>query len=214
MSKPRVCVKICGVKQAADVIAAARAGADAVGLNFFPPSPRYIGSLAKAARLLKAAAWPRKLLWAGVFVNPQIAEVLSAVETLALDIVQLHGEESPDWVAALKKQLSGKAIWKAVRVSKKRDLAVLAEYHCDAWLIDAKAAKKRGGTGKTFDWAILKDMQRPVPLVLSGGLNPHNVAAAIRAVKPDWVDVASGVESSPGVKDAKLIDAFVRAARG
>ncbi|MFH0938550.1 MAG: phosphoribosylanthranilate isomerase [Planctomycetota bacterium] len=206
-------IKICGVKCPADVFVATQAGATAVGINLVPESLRWIGGVNAAHRLIMDSKATDKLLWAGVFVNPDLVELVRITTILRLQIVQLHGEETPDFVLALKRRLpKNVAIWKAMRVASADDLEPLKTYQCDAWLVDAKVAGTRGGSGKTFDWSILQRMQRSVPLVLSGGLNPTNVAQAIHVVAPDWVDVASGVESTPGVKDAALIAAFVRAA--
>jgi phosphoribosylanthranilate isomerase len=206
-------VKICGATRVVDFIAAERAGADAVGLNFFPPSPRCVGSLADAVTLMKHVSLPRRLLLAGVFVNPAVGEVLEMAEALNLDIVQLHGEETPLFVANLKRRLKEREVWKALRVSSKRDLALMEEYAPDAFLLDAKVEGQFGGTGQAFDWNILQGVSRTRPLVLSGGLNPRNVAAAVRAVVPDWVDAASGVEAAPGLKESRLINDFIKAVR-
>ena len=206
--------KICGVTRAEDARAAARAGAHALGLNFAPESPRYAGGLESACALVKQArtGGMKKVLWAGVFVNPGLEEVLRAVQAIGLRIVQLHGEEPPAFVAQLKRRLNTQvAVWKAFRVGAARDLEALSRYACDAWLVDAKCGPVRGGSGKTFDWDILEAVPRSKPLVLAGGLNPENVREAVRRVKPEWVDTASGVETAPGIKDAKLIERFIHA---
>jgi phosphoribosylanthranilate isomerase len=205
--QPRI--KICGVSRHMDVLAAARAGAHAIGLNFVPESPRYIGGLERAQELRAAPG----LLWVGVFVHPPLHTVLSLVEALRLDVVQLHGEERPEYVGRLRRRLAANvAVWKAIRVAAPGDLEAAKDYPCDAWLIDAKVAGVRGGSGQTFDWGLLQGFARTKPLVLSGGLNPANVAEAVREVRPDWVDAASGVESAPGIKDAELMRRFVEAA--
>ena len=204
-------VKICGVTRAEDARAAARAGAHALGLNFAAESPRFAGSLERARALVEQAATGGQVLWAGVFVNSGLEEVLGAVRAVGLQIVQLHGEEPPAWVEQLKRRLGAQAaVWKACRVATEKDLEALPRYACDAWLVDAKCDPVRGGSGKTFDWDILKNVPRTTPLVLAGGLNPENVREAVRRVKPDWVDTASGVETAPGIKDASLIERFVR----
>ncbi len=205
-------VKICGVKRIEDAQAAGRLGANALGLNFAPESPRYIGGIAAARQLIDAAQAPSTLQWAGVFVNPPLESVCECVERLGLSIVQLHGEETPDDVANVRRKLpAGVALWKAVRVASVADLNALDRYVCDAWVLDSKVAGVRGGSGQRFDWSILKDIPRTRPIVLSGGLTPDNVAESIRTVKPDWVDTASGVELAPGVKDESKMSAFIRA---
>ncbi|MCY3021742.1 MAG: phosphoribosylanthranilate isomerase [Planctomycetota bacterium] len=208
-------VKICGVTRAEDARAAALAGANAIGINFVAASPRSIGGLQHARALVQQSRLGRRVRWAGVFVNPTVDEALGAVAALGLRIVQLHGEETPAFVRQLKRRLGARvAVWKAFRVATEGDLEALQQYDCDAWLVDAKCRAVRGGSGRTFDWAILKALKRTTSLVLAGGLNPGNVREAVRRVRPDWVDTASGVESAPGVKDAALIERFIRAARG
>ncbi|MGD0088608.1 MAG: phosphoribosylanthranilate isomerase [Planctomycetota bacterium] len=211
-------IKICGITRAEDACAAARAGAHALGLNFAPESPRFAGGIERARQLVAQAGsaahqcGPGGILWAGVFVNPSVDEVLGAVRALGLQVVQLHGEEPAALAAQLKQRLGAQAaVWKAFRVGAEKDLAELQSYTCDAWLVDAKCSAVRGGSGQVFDWEILKALPRTRPLVLAGGLNPENVREAVRRVKPDWVDTASGVEAAPGVKDRRLIERFVRA---
>ena len=205
-------VKICGITRADDARAAAEAGAHALGLNFVPESARYIGGVPEARALVDEADAPEELWWAGVFVNPEAAAVLEAVRVLGLQVVQLHGEETPAFVRELKQKLPRQvALWKAQRVSGPQDLAALEEYTCDGWLVDAKVSGIRGGSGQTFDWSILRGLRRRGPFILSGGLTPDNVGAAIHEVAPDWVDVASGVESAPGIKDRPLMEKFMQA---
>ena len=198
--------------RAEDARAAARAGAHALGLNFAPESPRFVGGLERARTLVEQARTGGQVLWAGVFVNPDLEEVLRAVRVIGLRVVQLHGEEPAALVAQLKQRLGAQAaVWKAFRVGGARDLEALPRYACDAWVLDTKSGHVRGGSGKTFDWDILRMVPRSKPLVLAGGLNPENVCEAVRRVKPDWVDTASGVESAPGIKDPRLVECFVRA---
>jgi len=207
-------IKICGIKRLQDARAAVKAGASAIGLNFVPESPRFIGSLADALHLLDEAAVRHAVRWAGVFVNPTHGQVFEAVEKLDLDIVQLHGDEDPRYVATLRRELARTVqIWKAVRVATAGDLASVPECNCDAWVVDSKVAGMHGGSGQTFDWSLLKNFRRSKPLVLSGGLNPANVGDAVKQVRAEWFDVASGVESSPGAKDAALMERFIRAAK-
>lgn len=209
-----VLVKICGITRPEDAQAAYAAGAGAIGLNFAPESPRFLGDFMAARRLLDEAETRGRIACAGVFVNPTVADVFEAIAVVGLDIIQLHGEETPEFVRELR-NISGRVpIWKASRVSTAADLDMLYSYECDVWLIDAKAAGMRGGSGQTFNWRILDALKREKPVVLAGGMNPGNVAQAIQEANPDWVDVASGVESAPGVKDHDLIRAFMQAVQG
>ncbi len=210
--------KICGIKTHEAARAAIDAGAHAIGLNFVSKSVRYIGGLEAAEHLVSAVRRePKKhahaIHWVGVFVNPPAAEVLECASALALNAIQLHGEETPEFIQELRKRLPlGVQIWKALRVATRNDLRSAFEFGCDAIVLDAKVAGVHGGSGKTFDWSILSGWEFGAPLILSGGLTPENVAAAIQSVHPDVVDVASGVESAPGVKDAQLIRDFINAA--
>lgn len=211
---PAVKVKICGLTRPEDARAAAQAGADAIGINFVRESPRWIQDLSRARTVARAARGSGCTVCAGVFANSTTDEVLRAVEEAGLRIVQLHGDETPEIAAQLKARVGPRiAVWKAVRIATAADLAALSGYPCDAWLLDAKCAGVRGGSGRTFDWDLLKGVQRVKPLVLAGGLNPDNVQEAVRRVRPEWVDAASGVESAPGVKDALLVARFIRASR-
>src|SRR5579862_3869289 len=188
---PSAKIKICGIKRLRDVSAAVEAGAHAIGLNFVKSSPRYI-DLQSARELIQKSNAP-KMKWCGVFVNAPADEIVRAVE-IGLAIVQLHGDEDSKFVSALRTAFGSRvSIWKALRVSRKEDLIAMNDCDPDAWLIDSKVAGLRGGSGQTFDWSLLAGIPRSKPLILSGGLNPGNVADAIRTVSPDWVDVASGV---------------------
>jgi len=206
-------VKICGVTRAQDACAALDAGASAVGLNFAPESPRYL-TLERAAEIVGTCETRghANVLWAGIFINADMNTILSHASSLKLKIIQLHGDETQDLARALKQKLPlGTQIWKAFCISSADDLQQLWTDGCDAWLLDAKAPGVRGGSGQTFDWKMLSTWKRSKPLVLAGGLHPGNVRNAIETVRPDWVDVASGVESAPGIKDAELIKRFVEA---
>lgn len=210
-------VKICGITSLSDAVAASSAGADALGLNFYPASPRYIAPEA-AAKI--SAALPAHVTRVGLFVNESpgtIAELRSAV---GLDMVQLHGDESPEVVAAL----SGVPVIKAFRAASDDFPRIEAfvqgcldlEAPLAAILIDACVPGAYGGTGQKADWNLasrLRQLLAPLPLILAGGLVPENVADAIAAVQPHGVDTASGVEASPGVKDAARVARFVTAAR-
>src|SRR5436190_388894 len=201
-------VKICGITNRADAEAACAAGADALGFNFYKRSPRYIEPL--AAREIIARVPPTVLTF-GVFVNEdepaRVAQIASAARVAG---VQLHGDESPDYCAAL-------ADWhviKALRVGPQYVPEEAARYRTHAILLDAYSPRAHGGTGLVFDWAQAQRTRALVPrLFLAGGLTPENVAAAIAAVEPFAVDVCSGVESAPGVKDVAKMRAFLAAAR-
>ena len=204
-------IKICGVTQACDAKAAAQAGVHALGLNFAPESPRYLCPH-RAEDLLNECAELAGISWAGVFVNAPLHEILATAAELKLNIVQLHGEEGHQYVGRLRRRLDPAVmVWKAVRVSRLSDLDEAKYYNCDALLIDAKVPGVRGGSGQPFDWTLLQNFERRLPLVLSGGLRPENVEDAIRAVQPEWVDTASGVETLPGIKDAEAMRRFVAA---
>ncbi|MBP7826180.1 MAG: phosphoribosylanthranilate isomerase [Verrucomicrobia bacterium] len=199
-------VKICGLTRVADARAAVAAGADMIGLMFYPGSPRAI-SLAQAAAI--AAALSPEVIPVGVFVNPASALVKEAIAAGALKALQFHGDEPPDFCTQF-----GLMSIKAFRVRDANSLRVLPEYPTDAWLLDAYTPGSRGGTGEMFNWDLARAAQvHGRPLFLAGGLTPDNVAAAVRRVRPFAVDVSSGVESAPGLKDAEKIRAFVRAAK-
>jgi phosphoribosylanthranilate isomerase len=210
-------IKICGVTQPDDAARVAAAGVDFIGLNFWPTSKRYLSperapQVAVAARASSSSAGSVQLV--GVFVNAPQGEIAAIARDVALDVIQVHGDESPDDVAAIARA-TGLAVWKALAAAGPGDLAHLDAWPVDAILLDAPAAG-RGGAGKTFDWTLARDARRDNParkLVIAGGLGPHNVGAAIEAVDPWAVDVASGVESAPGIKDPAKVAAFVAAVR-
>lgn len=209
-------IKICGLTRAIDVRAAVEAGADAIGLNFYGKSQRAV-TLEQAKEL--AAYCPAGVAKVGVFVNMAAADIRRIASQVPLDAVQLHGDESPE----IMRELSGLAVIRAIRPaadewSKWREQigAFCANGKLAGVLVDAPSLSAFGGTGQTADWQAVAehgDAWRELPLVLAGGLKPENVAAAIRAVRPQAVDTASGVESSSGIKDAPLIRAFVANAR-
>jgi len=206
-------IKICGVTRAADAARVAAAGAEFLGLNFWPSSRRYL-AIERAPAVAAAARGAGAVQLVGVFVNAALAEIVAAVHAAGLEVVQLHGDETPDDAAAIARA-TGRAVWKALAVAGPDDLAGLERWPADALLFDAPAAG-RGGAGKVFDWSLALGARRRYPerrLVLAGGLTPHNVAAAIAAVAPWAVDVASGVESAPGIKDPGKLAAFIAAIR-
>lgn len=209
-------VKICGLTQEADVIACATGGASYVGFNFFPPSPRYVAP--DLARDLALAA-PVGLAKVALVVDADDAALDAILHHVPLDMIQLHGHETPDRVAILRARY-GLPVMKAIGIADASDLAQIDLFAAvaDQLLIDAKPPRDAvlpGGNGLTFDWRLLAGRKFWTrPWMLAGGLTCANVAEAVRRTGATQVDVASGVERSPGVKDAALIAAFVRAARG
>ena len=208
-------VKICGLSTPGALDAALTAGADMVGFVFFPKSPRFVDF--ETARLLGAQARGRVRIVA-LTVDPDDALLAQIVEALDPDLLQLHGKESPERVADIAARF-GRPTVKAIGVAAPDDLAVAAAYDgaADYLLIDAKAPKGAvlpGGNGLPFDWRLARDFAPKRPWLLSGGLDAGNVALAIRATGARGVDVSSGVESAPGVKDEIKIAAFLAAARG
>ena len=203
-------VKICGMTRAEDIQAAARANADAIGLVFYPPSPRAI-SAALATELV--AATPPFVTTVGLFVNPEAEHIDQVCSELDLDLLQFHGDESAEDCALLA---AGMRWIKALRMRPEMNVLAEMESYAAAGasgvLLDAYQPGVPGGTGSTFDWSRVPS-ERPVPLILAGGLTPENVVAAIEAVQPWAVDVSGGVEAAPGKKDAAAIERFVAATR-
>ncbi len=203
-------VKFCGITNLDDAAEAVRLGAWAIGLIHWEQSVRSVDP-AVAAEI--AAAFRRKLEVVGVFVNPTLAEVTRAVEDEQLSMVQLNGEEGASFCAEVARR-SGVKVIKAVHVASAADIHGADAYRSvDFHLFDRRADGLPGGTGKTFDWELLRGHRSEVPAILAGGLNPDNVAEAARIVQPYAVDVASGVEASPGVKDHAKMAAFFEAAQ-
>lgn len=203
-------VKICGITNLADALLAAELGADMLGFNFFCGSRRFIGE--RASHITKGL--PDSVRKVGIFVNQEITEIAEAVKTVGLDMVQLHGEETPDFVAELSCHISAKMI-KAFRVGSGFDTSSVKDYPVEYVLLDSLSMTgDRGGTGESFDWKIANSLSvSSTVLFLAGGLNPLNVAEAVRQVVPFAVDVASGVESKPGIKDPEKMAAFIRNAK-
>lgn len=198
-------VKICGVTNAADARAVAESGADAIGFNFWPKSKRWVepGVAAELARDL-----PAFVSRVGVFVDEERGRIEEIAAQVGLDVIQLHGGETP----ALATSLSRRVV-RGIRARSEADLAGVEAYRASAVLIDAYVPDAPGGTGLRADWELARAAARRYPVILAGGLDPSNVAAAVRAVEPYAVDVASGVERAPGVKDPEKIRAFVERAR-
>ncbi|MBP7241157.1 phosphoribosylanthranilate isomerase [Amaricoccus sp.] len=206
-------VKICGLRSRGDLAAAAEAGATWGGLVFYPPSPRHV-SLADARWI--AAGRPEGLQLVALTVDATDAEIEAILEALPVDMLQLHGAESPERVAEVRARF-GLPVMKAVGVAEEGDLDGLAAYAevVDMVLVDARppeGAELPGGNGVAFDWRLIRDMEWPAPWVLAGGLTPENVADAIRLTGAERVDVSSGVEKARGIKDRARMEAFVRAA--
>jgi phosphoribosylanthranilate isomerase len=198
--------KICGITRVEDALAAAAAGADAIGLVFVAKSPRHV-TPAQAAEI--GSALPPFVTRVALFVNPDPAQVEAVLRQARPDVLQFHGEESPAFCRSF-----GAPYMKAARVKPGVDLLQFAALYADAQglLLDAWSEGAHGGTGERFDWALIPpDLPRPV--ILAGGLHPGNVAEAVRAVRPWAVDVSSGVEAAKGIKDAAKIAAFIKEVR-
>ena len=207
-------VKICGLTATPTLDVALSAGADYVGLVFFPKSPRHL-DVTTAASLAAVARGRAEIV--ALLVDPDDATLNSVMEAVAPDIIQLHGRETPDRVAQVA-NLAKRPVMKAISVGSEHDALKALEYRlaADLILFDAKPppdAALPGGNGVTFDWTLLAGVKDRVPYMLSGGLTPDNVSAAIAATGAHTVDVSSGVESAPGVKDPELIRRFLRAAK-
>jgi len=207
-------VKICGLSTRETLDAALDAGADMVGFVFFPPSPRHL-ALNVARRLGQAVK--RRAVKVALTVDADDATFAGIVEVLNPDILQLHGHETPTRVADVKRKFS-REVMKALPVERPGDLAVLPDYArvADRMLFDArppKGATRPGGLGAAFDWRLLEHLDLKLPFMVSGGLHAGNVAEALRLTRAGGVDVSSGVERTPGVKDIDIIRDFIRAAR-
>ena len=202
-------VKICGVTRPEDAVAAIEAGADMIGINLWPFSKRNVcvDDARNLARTARAAAAGVDIV--GVFVNQEAEEIADIADVIGLDYVQLHGDESPEFCANL-----AVPVMKAIAVASAADIVRLAAYPVAAVVLDTPSPCY-GGSGMTFDWSLAVAATRgALPIVLAGGLTPDNVAAAVSEVAPFAVDVASGVESAPGIKDVELMRRFVAAAKG
>jgi phosphoribosylanthranilate isomerase len=203
-------VKICGITRPEDAEQAAALGAWAIGFVLWPGSKR-AADPAVAAGIARALR--RRVETVGVFVNPTLDEVVHAVEGIGLAHVQLHGDEGPSFCTAVAERTGARVI-KALRVGSGADIRAAERYHTDLHLLDAAAGAAYGGTGRTWDWDLVAQRRSKIPLILSGGLTPENVAEAVAAVRPWAVDVSSGVEAAPGVKDPAKVEAFFAAAQG
>lgn len=197
-------IKICGITNEADAAAAVRAGADALGFIFYVGSPRYVAP-EKVASIV--AGLPPFVVSVGVFVNAAVDEVKGTFETAGIQVAQLHGDEPPGFCRELDRP-----VIKVFRVKDETWKSAAAAYPVGAVLLDTFAEDRYGGTGAAFDWRLVEGS--PHRVILSGGLNPDNVAGAVRTVRPYGVDASSGVERAPGSKDHGRIRAFVEAAKG
>lgn len=199
-------VKICGITRPEDALAAARAGAHAIGLVFYAKSPRHI-TPARAAAIIRVL--PPFVTTVGLFVDATAEEVRATLAEAPVGLLQFHGDETPAFCRQFKRPYV-----KAVRVKAGVDLLQYAQdYHdAKALLLDAYVEGLHGGSGAAFDWSLIP-RGLPLPVILSGGLTPENVAEAVRRVRPSAVDVSSGVESSKGIKDAQKIAAFIKGVR-
>lgn len=202
-------LKVCGITRLEDARHAAEAGAWALGVILWPGSPRAC-PLPEAERI--ATALRRRVEIAGVFVNAPLDEVAAVADGVGLTMVQLHGDEGPAYCGEVARRTGAKVI-KARRIATAADVTALGAFHTDFHLADTHRPGARGGTGETFDWALLRGRRPSAPLILSGGLRPENVGDAIATVRPFAVDVASGTEARPGVKDPAKVEAFAAAVR-
>jgi phosphoribosylanthranilate isomerase len=201
-------VKVCGITNPADARMAAEAGADAAGF-IFAESPRLVS--AEEARRISIAL-PENVLKVGVFVNAPPEEVLRVAAQAGLDMAQLHGDETPETVAAVR--AGGLPVMKALRVRNAHDLADVERFDADLFLLDAYSAKARGGTGERFDWGGAKALTGRGNIVVSGGLAPENVREALDFFEPYGVDASSSLEDEPGKKNQESVRRFIVAAKG
>ena len=199
-------IKICGIKTIAEALAAMHAGADMIGFNFYPKSPRYV-EVGMCRNIMSVIRQHGRVTCVGVFVNASIGTIHATMETLGLNLAQLHGDETPEMLNAL----GGKA-FKAFR-GIPETIDGFERDDCPAFLVDASVKGLYGGSGVIADWNGAAKLAKKYPFLLAGGLTPENVAEAVKQVRPWGVDVASGVESAPGVKDMNKVNAFIDAVR-
>ena len=199
-------VKICGITRAEDARAAADAGADMIGLNFWPGTPRFV-PLDRAREIADAVRGRVEIV--ALFVDAGRDEVVRTAEQLGTQSVQLHGSETAEFAESL----GGLRIIKAFHISREADVKRLDGFPAFAYLLDARVEGVPGGTGRTIDWEVARKAARYGRILLAGGLTPDNVGEAVRTARPWGVDTASGVEQSPGVKDKGKIELFLRRAR-
>ena len=199
-------VKICGITNIEDALQAVAAGADALGFVFHPPSPRCV-TPDQAGAIIREL--PPFIQTVGLFVNTDLALVNETADRCGLDLVQLHGDEPPEYCTGVQRR-----VLKAFRVRDEASLEPVRQYRVAGFLLDAWSPESYGGTGRTFNWEVAAEVKRYGPLVLAGGLTPENVRQAVELVKPYAVDVSSGVEAAPGKKDPDKVREFIRQAKG
>ncbi len=199
-------IKFCGMTRLSDALVAAENGANALGFIFYPRSPRYLPP-EKARELIRRL--PPEVIRVGVFVNEAVEKVKEIYHICGLDLVQLHGDENPDYC----RRFPAPMLIRAVSPRNGADLAVLNRYSCRAFLLDRREGTLYGGTGGISNWELGRRIRERFPLILAGGLNPENVMTAIENVLPHAVDINSGVESAPGIKDPEKIRAVLAAVR-
>ncbi len=204
----RTRVKICGITRTQDIKSVVDAGADAIGFVFFPPSPRNV-SVELAQELVKYV--PAYVQTVGLFVNASSEEILEVLKTVSLDVIQFHGDETPEQCQKIAK-LTGRRWYKAIQVKPDLDvISTIKQYQqvgASAMLLDAWHPELKGGTGHSFDWSQFPQLD--IPLILAGGLKPENIENAIKTTKAYAVDVSGGVESAKGIKDQQLIEQFMQ----
>ncbi|WP_129125578.1 phosphoribosylanthranilate isomerase [Geomonas oryzae] len=198
-------VKICGITSVDDALLAVDAGADALGFVFFEKSPRHVTPDVAAGIIAKL---PPLVQVVGLFVNADPDVVNRTADHCGLDIIQLHGEESPEFCRLVRRR-----VMKAFRVRGPESLVPLPEFHVAAYLLDAYSPNAYGGTGEVFDWECAIAAKEHGPIVLAGGLTPDNISAAVTQVRPYAVDVSSGVEAAPGKKDPDKVRRFIQLAK-
>lgn len=199
-------VKICGITNLDDALQAIDAGADALGFVFYDLSPRCI-VYKTAERIIRKL--PPFVIPVGVFVNSSADYINTAVDSCGIQIVQLHGDETPGFCKGIRHK-----IVKAFRIRDISSLEMIGKYHVSGYLLDAYVAGTYGGTGLTFNWETARIARQLGPIILAGGLNPGNVRQAVETVEPYGIDVSSGVEASPGKKDHAKVTEFIRQAKG
>lgn len=202
-------IKICGLTVAEEAAECGRLGADVVGLVFFPPSPRHV-EMDQAADI--AAALPAHVLSAGVFVDPDWELLEKAVARCRLGIVQLHGNESPDFVTRVRRELR-LIVWKGLFADKSPLMSAAGIYRPDAYLVECGKGPLPGGNAMVWDWGSAAGFIRSHPTILAGGLDPDNVGQAIQAALPDAVDASSGLEAGPGRKDVNKVKRYIDAVK-
>lgn len=200
-------IKICGINDKESILAASEFGAHYIGFMFYPSSKRYI-PIDTAKTLLGSV--PDHMEVVGVFVNPSDEELETILSEIPLDLIQLHGHETPERVQEIEERFSTPLI-KAIHIENKADVLKVMDYDeiCDFLLFDTKTENEYGGSGQSFDWTLLEGLELGTPWILSGGLNENNIVNALDYLTPSVVDVSSGVESGPGKKDREKIQSFL-----